>query len=459
VRRISRDANESTALEKQDARIGAYAEALGHDIVGDAADRDVSGRTDPFKRPELGKWLTDPALVASYDGLIASHLDRLGRSTRYVGKLLEWAEDTGKAVITLDPQIDFSTPTGKLLAFIISWLAEQELQLITSRSAATRSWLIQSGYLVGKPPLGYQVTVLDDHKTLAPDPVLAPRIREAVDKYLAGSSIREMAAWLDVPASSLKSCFRSETLIGRRKDAKGRTILRFEPILDRKTWARLQAELDRKSTAKGLPKRTSHWLTGIVFCPHCSGPMYRHAVKGKRHQYFRCTGTMEKPSKCRNMVHLEDIEAEVDKFMTGPFGRNSPVYETIVIAGDNDHSDDLAEVEQDLRELDYDDPVFGEKQAALLAERKRIKELPSVPDVVERWPTDVRVSEHWPTLDEAGRRSYLLENDIIVQAEKSGIEVKFREQTDVTIDETAPGRFSIRVLRPTGTVRQQTPRR
>jgi DNA invertase Pin-like site-specific DNA recombinase len=50
--------------------------------------------------------------MASYDGIIASHLDRLARSAKYISALLEWAEKHGKTVITVEPAIDFSTPVA-----------------------------------------------------------------------------------------------------------------------------------------------------------------------------------------------------------------------------------------------------------------------------------------------------------------------------------------------------------
>src|SRR5258706_14087843 len=105
--RLSRLNDNSSSLDKQDQQCQRWAEAYGHQIIGTAADSNVSGKTDPFARPELGPWLKEPTLIASYDRLIAAKLDRYSRSTRYWAKFLDWAKDHGKTVVCIEPYIDF----------------------------------------------------------------------------------------------------------------------------------------------------------------------------------------------------------------------------------------------------------------------------------------------------------------------------------------------------------------
>lgn len=389
----------------------------GHEIVSTAADSNVSGKTDPWARPELGPWLTEPGLTGSYDGLIAAKLDRYSRSVRYWAKLLDWAKDHGKTVICVEPFIDFSTPTGQLVGMIMSWLAEQELEQITQRTRDTKDYLQVNGYVTGKAPFGFQIVADRDHKSLEPDPVEAPLVREAAQMYLAGSSLYQVRDWLDErcqapqgktwSAASLSSLFHNPILIGRRTDASGKTILKVEPILDRDTWNALQAKQSARARTTGTAPRSM--LTGVAVCGLCQGPMYRLAstAKGKKYTYYRCHGTERNPSRCKNMIRLEDLDARVDWYVTNTLGR-WPRYETITIPG-HGHDDEIAEVEHDLRELDFDDPEFTSKQAALLAERKRLRELPMTPTRTKRQPTGNTIGQHWQTLDgDEARREYLL---------------------------------------------------
>jgi len=427
VARLSRSHDASTALDKQDLRCSTYADAYGHTITGTASDSDVSGKTDPFTRPDLGRWLTEPRLIASYDGIIASHLDRLARSTKHISRLLEWAEEHGKTVITVEPAIDFSTPVGKLIAYIISWLAEQELELITKRSKDTQSFLRDNGFLVGKPPFGFTTVKHGDHRTLALDPAESEAIRQAAKRYLAGDSLRTVAAWLDGEGieprhggrwspASLAQVFRNESLIGRRTDAQGRTLLKHDAVLDRDTWTRLQAELDRKANRKGVAPKDTAMLTGVAVCAKCGGPLYRiyGGKEPNRTVSYRCHGDERSPSRCRNMVPLAELDAWVDARMRADGGF---VLETIVTPGTG-HEDEVSDVERELRELDWDRPGFLDKQAALLAERSRLRGLPAEPATVEERVSGWTVGALWSVLTPVQRRAYLLASGAKVRAVK-----------------------------------------
>src|SRR6266581_845474 len=105
--RLSRLGDASTGLDKQDDAANRYAVIGGHEIIGTAADADVSGNTDPFKRPELGPWISDPKRIRTYDGIVAATLDRLGRNARHLARMRDWAEDNGKKIIVISPALQW----------------------------------------------------------------------------------------------------------------------------------------------------------------------------------------------------------------------------------------------------------------------------------------------------------------------------------------------------------------
>jgi hypothetical protein len=113
--------------------------------------------------------------------------------------------------------------------------------------------------------------------------------------------------------------------------------------------------------------------------------MYRLAntAKGKKYTYYRCHGDERNPSKCQNMIRLEELDAQLDKYVTTNLSR-WPRYEVVTVPG-HGHDDEIAEVEYALRDLDYD-PDFADKQAALLAERAPLKSLPMRPTVTDKRP-------------------------------------------------------------------------
>jgi site-specific DNA recombinase len=438
VRRVSRNHDDSTALAKQDAKLDAFADAMGHEIIGDAADADVSGKTDPFKRAELGPWLTVPSLIASYDVIIASHLDRLGRSTKYISALLDWAAEHGKTIITLEPQIDFSTPTGKLLAYIISWLAEQELAMITQRSADTQTYLKANGYLVGRNPFGYMIVPDGEHKTLAIDPAESETVRAMVDRYLAGSSLRDICDWLAGQGIMTRDGFawqpitvsqilRNPIIAGRRVDGSGKTVLKVEPIIDRATWDKLQAKLDAKASRKGIAPGQTAMLTSVIMCAKCGRPMYRMAATNTRKSdglktkilYYRCNGINGK-SECRNMVRLDWADAYVNSAMRHPSNGDRYMTETIVKAG-HGYEDEISEVQRDLAEIDWTKPEAMQRAQSLQAELLRLTNLPSKPAEVITRESKITVLQHWMSLDDQGKRDYLMSAGITIPASKDGI--------------------------------------
>jgi DNA invertase Pin-like site-specific DNA recombinase len=111
--RLSKDQT-GPATRDQDAR--AWAERNGDEIVAVAADK-ISGRVSPFDRPNLGPWLTDPALMSRYDGIIVYQVDRLSRGRDW--NIRAWAEAEGKKLIVVNPELVWPPAPGDTTTPII----------------------------------------------------------------------------------------------------------------------------------------------------------------------------------------------------------------------------------------------------------------------------------------------------------------------------------------------------
>lgn len=99
-------------------------------------------------RPGLEKLL---AVAREGDTITVVALDRLGRSIVHAIETIELLNQRGIVLKSLREHIDFSTPTGKLMATIFSALAEYELALIRERSAAARAAATARGMQTGRP--------------------------------------------------------------------------------------------------------------------------------------------------------------------------------------------------------------------------------------------------------------------------------------------------------------------
>lgn len=428
-----------TRIERDDEQAQKWAIAQGdREVVATAEDPGVSGATDPFKRPGLGPYLTDPALLATYDEVVASTLDRLGRNARDLARLRDWAEDNNKRITILSPLMhwppdpdDFASP---IIWDVLGRVAEMELRIITKRYADQRRDLLERGSLIGKAPWGFEIVGEKGNKTLLPDPALLPYLKGMVERALRGDTLLSICRWLDGEGAkpvasatwhpkSVSQILRQPALKGRRLDAKGRVIGKHDGVMSAAEWNKLQAALDARPRRRGPVTSATPFLTSSLVCGLCGGPMYRIRSTTRRNDgsaninsYYRCKGSDRAPSTCRNMVPQGHLEAWVDQWFTndGPYATTELV-ETVVTPG-RDHSAEVAEVDSELRQLDFDAPNFAKKQKSLLEERSRLKALPAEPSKVEQRPTGRTVREVWQSLTDEDKRRFLQDAGMQVHA-------------------------------------------
>jgi site-specific DNA recombinase len=136
--RLSRDADESTSIERQSGGINGWADlrktTTGDDyrVIHISEDSDVSGAVSPFERAGLGPYLTEP-LLSTWQVLVVFRLDRLTRSIADFETVWKFLESNGKSLVSVAEQIDFGTTTGRLMARQLVIFAEYEREIIKAR--------------------------------------------------------------------------------------------------------------------------------------------------------------------------------------------------------------------------------------------------------------------------------------------------------------------------------------
>jgi site-specific DNA recombinase len=150
--RLSRSTDESTSIERQREMIQQWSDLHGHEVIGWADDTDVSGSIDPFKTPRLGDWLNNRA--PEFDIIACWKLDRLSRNTIKLNSLFAWCLEQDKTVVSCSEAIDLSTPVGRLIANVIGFLAEGDLENIRERQRSSKAKLRDLGrWSGGKFPM------------------------------------------------------------------------------------------------------------------------------------------------------------------------------------------------------------------------------------------------------------------------------------------------------------------
>jgi DNA invertase Pin-like site-specific DNA recombinase len=83
--------------------------------------------------------------------LVVSKLDRLSRSLLDFAGLMETASNQGWELVVLDLAVDTTTPSGKLMASVMSAFSEYERMLIGARTKAALQQLKTQGVRLGRP--------------------------------------------------------------------------------------------------------------------------------------------------------------------------------------------------------------------------------------------------------------------------------------------------------------------
>lgn len=148
--RVSTDeqARSGLGLEAQVRSVTDECERRGWRMVRLVRDEGVSAKT--LERPGLQQALRAIA-DGKADGIVAAKLDRLSRSVIDFSTLLDWAEDVDATIVALDLQVDTSTAAGRLMANLVSAIAEWEREIIGERTAAGMAVKRSQGLPISRP--------------------------------------------------------------------------------------------------------------------------------------------------------------------------------------------------------------------------------------------------------------------------------------------------------------------
>lgn len=379
ITRLSKQVEESTSAERQRKDCEELCQREGWEVIGVAEDLNVSaGKTSPFERPELSKWIgdgkTDEGRMHEIDVIVFWRLDRVVRSIIQMADLLRWLEQYGVAMKSAtEPHIDLTKPMGKLIPMLVTSFAEMELEAIRERITADQQHRLKSGkYRGARTPLGYKAVKAEDgSKVLVPEPEQVKLVHEIIADLFAGKTASAIARDLNergVPSAldlhrkvlgkkplggkwhgaHIHRALQSPTLLGQievsdpildkrgrpvlkngkkqygeryvLRDESGNPIVRAEPIISVETYSKVQKLIEDRSLTVTNPREALSLLTGVLYCGYCGAPAYKMAqYNGRRHRY-RCNTRQNRLEKCDNPVATVDYEwinNTFEEFLTG----------------------------------------------------------------------------------------------------------------------------------------------
>lgn len=157
-------------------------------------DPAISGSTDFNDRPASQQLLV---VIEKGDIIAASKLDRLSRSVHDLSRLIRTAIGLEVSILAIDMGIDTSTSTGRLIAHILSALAEWELERIAERTKEgqqIRRDTNMGGWTGDSAPRGFRfVKITGKRRKIVPDLHEQRLMRMAYELRQMGLTYRRIA--------------------------------------------------------------------------------------------------------------------------------------------------------------------------------------------------------------------------------------------------------------------------
>lgn len=420
--RISADVEgKSLGVQRQLEDCRKLAADRGWPVGAEYVDNDVSAFSGKPRR-QYARMLADLE-SGTRDAVIVYNLDRLHRRPVELEEFVTLCESVGvRDVATVTADIDLGNDDGLFMARIFAAFAAKESG---RKSARVRRKMLQNAE-AGLPhgsvrPFGYE----DDKITLREDE--AAVVREMVDRYLAGQSLRSLTVWLNdsgiAPAvakswrtSAVRQILCSGRIAGLREH-RGEVIgaAKWPAIITPAERDRVLVRMASRSVTKTRAART-YLLSGLLRCGRCGNRLYsqaRHSNPDNRVRRYVCLSGPDQGGCGRLTVVAEPVERLLtDAVLT----RLDSPHLAKVLAGKSSPDRDVAalaaQVETDQARLDelaglYADGVISAREwitardpitARITQARREIATATDTTAVYELAGTGGALREQWDDL-------------------------------------------------------------
>jgi len=309
--------------------------ALGAVIIKEFVDRGISAKA--ADRKDLQAMLD---YIRDYkdkiDYVIVHKVDRLARNREDDADITRVLRQYGVRLVSTMESID-ETPSGMLLHGIMASIAEFYSRNLATEVLKGMTTKAHNGGTVSRAPLGYlNVRKFDElgreYRTVELDEERAPLIKAAFDLYATGEwTVNELADQLalrglttratpKIPSKSMDKSTLNKLLVhpyymGLIKFQGMYLPGKHEPLIDKKTWQKVQDILASRVNGESTRKHP-HFLKSTVYCGSCGERLliqYAKSRSGVRYPYFSCAGRHGKRSDCKQKsVLIEEVERQVE---------------------------------------------------------------------------------------------------------------------------------------------------
>ena len=316
--RYSSDNQREESIEGQIRECTAFAEKNNITILRHYIDRAFSAKTD--NRPEFQNMIKDSG-KRLFDMIIVWKLDRFARN-RYDSARYKTALKKNGVKVVSATEVISDGAEGIILESVLEGYAEYysaDLSEKVVRGMTENA--LKSKYNGGTRPIGY---LIDNDQCFQLDPLTAPFVREAFQRYDEGATMTQIRDWLNeqgvkntrgqkMTYNSVQHLLNNRRYIGEYTYRNIVVPDGIPAIVPQDLFDRVQEKLAKNKKAPARHKAEDDYLlTTKLFCGYCGAYLCGESGTshtGNVHHYYKCVSVKKKRTEChKKSVRKEWIE-------------------------------------------------------------------------------------------------------------------------------------------------------
>lgn len=329
IRVSTEDQARGESPKHHEARARMYAELKGWAVTELYDLSGVSGK-DVLDHGEAKRMLADIS-SGRIKSLIFSKIPRLARNTRQLLEIADYFQKYDANLVSLEENIDTSSPAGRLLYTLTSALAQWEREEISARVAASIPIRAKLGkHIGGKGPFGYHWV----EGQLIPNSEELPVVKRAYQIFLETGKLLTTCNRLKEEGlySRSKTIFKPTSLkrllsdtiykglrranyaksLGNKKSwilkpEEDWVFVNVQPLVSEEDWNAVNKIFEetagRYSSLKTVPKAGKFLFSGILKC-RCGAKLYVAPYPAMKIPRYAC-------KKCRLKINEDVIEGNL----------------------------------------------------------------------------------------------------------------------------------------------------
>ena len=239
-------AREGYSLAAQRRVLEEHCGKVGDTVYKVYADEGISGK-DIKHRPAF-RALIEDAQAKRFDTIYVWALSRFTRSVSDLYRVSEQLAKLGIRLVSITEGFDTTTPTGRAMMGVIGVFAQMERELTSERVQLAMRERAEQGKRTCSDVLGYALDGKDSLKVIEEE---AELVRLIFDKFIAYEKLLPVAELMQalgkrgkrggkITAESVRKILNCHVYIGYYTFQGVHYKGDFEPIIDMKTWEKVQ---------------------------------------------------------------------------------------------------------------------------------------------------------------------------------------------------------------------------